>query len=232
MKKNGAAIAAVLAIVVLTGGSILWYNKAYAPARQAEQIAALQAQEIPVQAEVGTDYDYHIPVSAEAVQEAVAAANSKPSAESGVEVKTDENGDVWITRDWSSGEGLKETAPPSENDSGAEANIAAGTATEIPFDENGAYSEPHPEATPEPEQPKQDEQPAPTSAPEQKPASSSGSSTPKNGETRVVDGKVQSYLTGFGWIDGDVNDTSDNVQTQGSNAGEGYYGIPEEAAMF
>lgn len=229
MKKNGAAIAAVLAIVVLTGGSILWYSKIYAPARQAEQIAALQAQEIPVQAEAGTDYDYHIPVSAEAVQEAVAAANSKPSAESSVEVRTDENGDVWITRDWSNGEGLKETTPPSENDSGAEANIAAGTATEIPFDENGAYSEQHPEAASAPEQPKQDEQPAPTPAPEQKPAASSSGSAPKNGSTKVENG--QEYIWNSVWNQW-IPVGGGNVQTQGSNAGEGYYGIPEEAASF
>lgn len=144
-----------LALFIVGGG--IWYGAEIAlpnaKAEKAEQIRLAQEAEAAARlaseggSEQASDYDYSIPITAEAISEAAAAGN-KASADDAVNVTTDDNGDVWITRDWSNSEGLNETDPPDPNadNGGAKANMASG-GTDIPFDSNGVYSEHRDEGT-------------------------------------------------------------------------------------
>lgn len=144
-----------LALFIVGGG--IWYGAEIAlpnaKAEKAEQIRLAQEAEAAARlaseggSEQASDYDYSIPITAEAISEAAAAGN-KASADDAVNVTTDDNGDVWITRDWSNSEGLNETDPPDPNadKGGAKANMASG-GTDIPFDSNGVYSEHRDEGT-------------------------------------------------------------------------------------
>lgn len=155
-QKRWLPILLTLFVFALVGGGI-WYGAEIAlpnaKAEKAEQIRLAQEAEVAARlateggSEQAADYDYSIPVTSEAIKEAVAAGN-KASADNAVNVTTDDNGDVWITRDWSNPEGLNETDPPDPNDDkgGAKANMASGGG-DIPFDSNGVYSEHRDEGT-------------------------------------------------------------------------------------
>lgn len=155
-KKSILPVVITLVVFTLLGGGI-WYGAEIAlpnaKAEKAEQIRLAQEAEAAARlaseggSEQASDYDYSIPITTEAISEAAAAGN-KASADDAVNVTTDNNGDVWITRDWSNSEGLNEIDPPDPNadNGGAKANMASG-GTDIPFDSNGVYSEHRDEGT-------------------------------------------------------------------------------------
>ena len=156
MKKGRWTPIAIFALVMLAVGYGLWYgSQVYIPGLNAEKAEIIRAEQEAEAAKLAaaesTDaadavpYDYSIPIDEEALRQQKAAEAYNP--DDAVSVTTDANGDVWITRDWSNGEGLNITDPPdpNENTGGATANIA-GDAGSIPTDNNGVYYETFPEA--------------------------------------------------------------------------------------
>ncbi len=176
MKKGTWVPITIFALVMAAVGYGLWYgSQVYIPKLNAEKVAAIRAEQA-AEAEAtrlaeekdadtvdAAPYDYSIPISEDALRKQRAAEAYDP--DDAISVTTDENGDVWITRDWSNAEGLNVAEPPDAeaDQSPAKANIA-GEAGEIPTDENGVYSEniPEPASKPTTGSPKPSSNPTPS----------------------------------------------------------------------
>lgn len=212
-KLNWKYAAATAAGFVVVFGAIYYVNCVYLPNRALERAMAMDAEtlaaERAAEEKAQNERTYSFNINTELGQRSAAGSDE------GVTVTTDENGDIIVDRTWDEDTG---DLPVSAGPGSPIANIGGGGGEKI-TGADGAYhgEQPAPqtpasggsESGTEAGSEKSDggktaETPsAPSGGADSKPASggSTGSSTPKDGDTRTENGKRQEYWTGFGWVD-------------------------------
>ncbi len=141
----------------------------------------------------------------------------------GVTVRTDDEGNQTIDRDWGgSDESTKPsssvtdtpdvTSPSPSASAGTESSPAPSASVDASASPNTST-----ESSPEPS-PSSDVSPSPSESSTQ--SSSSGSSTPKTGTTKTEDGVTYTYFEGFGWIEGTQEDSQGTQMEGGGSSGE------------
>jgi hypothetical protein len=210
MKSNRKALTITAVLALLVCGSAIYANKVYLPTKQDQQV-----QELLVEPdETPAENDLALKSTSDAQPE-----ESKTTEDSNVTVTTDENGEVWISRNWlvdTSGYDLSDgpteatdaNGNAEDENTGAGANISAGQAADI-VGEDGVYHGENVAETPAPTDTNEavsnntqsTAAAATTVSPSTTQSQSSGNSgTPQPGDTRVVNGVKQTWVTGWGWI--------------------------------
>lgn len=195
--KYAAATAAGFAAVL---GAIYYVNCVYLPNRALERAMAMDAEtlaaERAAEEKAQNERTYSFSINTELGQRSAAGSDE------GVTVTTDENGDIIVDRTWDEDTG---DLPISAGPGSPIANISGGGGEKI-TGEDGAYHGEQPAA----QTPESGGSGSGTEAgskadgktgSEQAGGGSTGSSTPKDGDTRTENGKRQEYWTGFGWVD-------------------------------
>lgn len=185
-------------IAALIGGGTWYVNGVYLPRQQIEKAKALQT-EASGNVQPGTDYDYTIPVgevdapTAEPeplseLEPEPELRQTEPLPEPKQEPKTEAApSDVYITRDYhDGGKSTVSTEPPK------------------PKEEEKPTPPPQPTVskpttpTPKPAEPKPEPEPLPEPEPEPEPLEES--TTPRQGDTRIINGLSVTWFDGIGWI--------------------------------
>lgn len=252
MKKfNWRPVAVVAALAVILAAGVWYVNGVYIPNKKealanevlGENNAQIGQPAQDAQQSEESTYDYTIdPDELVTVDIGEVLGN-----ESSVTVSTDENGDVWIDRDWVVDTTDYDKSDREPGEEIAAGNMASGGNTESITDEDGVYhgEQPSGSSTGNGSSSSSDNgsngggsssdtngEDAPSGSTESGDANSdngssdtgdgsgnsgssgssdnsgssssgggsSSDSTPKNGDTRVVDGVEQIYINGFGWI--------------------------------
>ena len=224
-KLNWKYAAATVAGFVVVFGAIYYVNCVYLPNRALERAMAMDAEtlaaERAAEEKAQNERTYSFNINTELGQRSDSAVNS----DEGVTVTTDENGDIIVDRTWDEDTG---DLPISAGPGSPIANIGGGGGEKI-TGEDGAYHGEQPTAqTPEnggsrdgteadskndskTDSGKTGETPStpstPASGTDSKPSSTggnnnSGSSKPKDGDRRVVNGQEQEYWEDVDtWVD-------------------------------
>lgn len=229
MKRNGRIFVAVAALAILIGGATYYVNNVYLPARQAEK--AEELQQITQDAEpiaAASAYDYTIKSGSNTASRDSANGDAAALAdeESGelYETVLDDGGIVAVANFEGGGgemplgeDGAYHGEQPATSDVGAEV-AQQEAATEQPSSAPVMAEEQKPGETTKPAQPtatQPTEQPKPS-------ANETGSTTPKDGDRRTVDGQLQEYISWFGWVPVGSGSQSEyvEVETTGQHIGE------------
>lgn len=206
--KNKKTTALICALAFLITGGLIWYIRGVAiPAEEAanRELARQIEAEKAAEEEPKEEYEYKVEPIEPKENSGVAGGRDTGS----VTVTVDENGDEWVTRDWT-----KETGGDTKSETKPEnggANIASGGG-EVKTDSDGVYHG-------EPEAPKQE-----TPKQEQKP---SGGGSPKDGDRKVENGVTYEYVDWYGWVE--VGEGSHGEQNEPS--GGDYNKVVENARM-
>jgi len=206
LKKNWKGITATVVAFGAVCGSIYYVNCIYLPNRQQAEAAKLTAIQ-----PVAPPKDYNFAVSTANSQTPDTSANSTNPANDRIKVTTDQDGNVTVDRTWDAKPGELDTSTAAPN--APTANIGSGGGTITGTD--GAYHGEQPTATtpstgttttkPATDSSKTTTKPSTTPPAPAKPSKPTpkapSNSTPQMGDTRVVDGKEQMYVEGFGWTD-------------------------------
>lgn len=206
LKKHWKGITATVAAFGVVCSSIYYVNCVYLPGKQQAQAATL-----PV-TEPDTSKDYNFTVNTDNAQAADSSAGSSSSSSTNpandrIKVTTDGNGTVTIDRTWDAEPGELDTTTTAPN--APTANIGSGggkiTGTDGAYHgEQAAATTPSTDdktTTPSTDSSDTTTKPSDDSSTTPSTPSTPSNSTPKSEDTRVVDGKEQVYLEGFGWVD-------------------------------
>lgn len=225
LKKNWKGLTATVVAFGAVCGAIYYVNCIYLPGRQQAEAAKLAATQ-PV-----TPKEYNYTVSTSNSQTADTSADSSNPANDRIKVTTDQDGNVTVDRTWDAKPGELDTTNTSPSSPTANIGSGGGKIT----GDDGAYhgeqaatttsstggktttpstgssgstttTKPSDSST-KPSTPSAPVKPSTPSTP-----SAPSSSTPKDGDTRVVNGQKQEYWDGFGWVD-------DNSDQKGDNGG-------------
>lgn len=187
-------------MLAVIGGAVYYTNWICIPRAEAQKPVNTVTLDNPKKADSG-DSQYTINKNN--------PGSSSKQADDDVQASKDANGDVTIST-WDAKEGDLDTTVSSP-DSTVSANIGSGGGKIT--NKDGTYTGKKPAATSAPANTGTGTTSKPTGSTTSKSSSTdtpSGtssvtsnttSSTPKNGDTRIVDGKQQMYLGGFGWVD-------------------------------
>lgn len=225
-KLNWKYAAATAAGFVVVFGAIYYVNCVYLPNRALERAIAMDAETMAAkqaaEEKAQNERTYSFNINTELGQRSAAGSDE------GVTVTTDENGDIIVDRTWDEDTG---DLPISAGPGSPIANIGGGGGEKITGEDGAYHGEQPTAQTPEnsgsgsgteadskndskTDSGKTGETPStpstPASGTDSKPSSggsstggnnNSGSSKPKDGDIRIVDGKEQMYWDGFGWVD-------------------------------
>ena len=228
LKQNWKYIAATAAGFAAVLGAIYYVNCVYLPNRALERAMAMDAEtlaaERAAEEKAQNERTYSFNINTELGQRSDSAAGS----DEGLTVTTDENGDIIVDRTWDEDTG---DLPISAGPGSPIANIGGGGGEKITGEDGAYHGEQPAAQTPEngssgsgteadskndgkTDSGKTGETPStpstPASGTDSKPSSggsstggnnNSGSSKPKDGDRRVVNGQEQEYWDGFGWVD-------------------------------
>jgi hypothetical protein len=223
LKKYWKGITATVVALGVVCSSIYYVNCVYLPGKQQAQAATL-----PV-TEPDTSKDYNFTVNTDNAQAADSSAGSSSSSSTNpandrIKVTTDKNGTATIDRTWDAEPGELDTTTTAPN--APTANIGSGGGKITGTD--GAYHGEQPTAstpstgsttttpstgssgsttTTKPT----DSSTTPTTPSKPNTPSKPSSSTPQNGDTRVVDGQKQVYDEVFGWGADTSGGTPDSI---------------------
>ena len=208
MKKHWKPVSVIAALAVLIGGATYYVHDIYLPTRQAEK--AEELQQVTQDAEpiaAASTYDYTTRAGGATVRAGSVDENSA-TADAGdgelFEATLDDGGVVAVANIGSGGgemplgeDGAYHGEQPATSDVGAEA-AQQEPATEQPSSAPVMAEEQKPGETTKPT----DTQPTVTQPTEQPKlsANETGSTTPKDGDRRTVDGQLQEYISWFGWV--------------------------------
>jgi len=205
-KKIKVATALTICGVVLVG-AIYYTNSIYIPNAKKD---LAEKEDSSAQADQSSDYHYTI----SSIQGDQGAAGSS-SSDSSVQVTKESNGDVTINRTWDAKKGDLDTSTASP-DSKTSANIGSGGAKIIGSD--GTYQGETPAKSSSSTTTKSTtsgtskSSSSSTTATKKSDSTSTSSSTPKNGDTRTVNGQKQIYDEVFGWGVDTSGGTLDNIE--------------------
>ncbi|BAL01335.1 hypothetical protein OBV_41360 [Oscillibacter valericigenes Sjm18-20] len=219
-KKHWKGITATVVAFGVVCSSIYYVNCVYLPGKQQAKAATL-----PV-TEPDTSKDYHFTVNTDNTQAADSSAGSSSSgstnpANDRIKITTDKDGTVTIDRTWDAKPGELDTTTTAPN--APTANIGSGggkiTGTDGAYHGEQAATTPSTnEKTTTPSTGSSDTttKPSDSSTKPSTPSTPStpskpSSSTPQNGDTRVVDGQKQVYDDVFGWIADSSGGASDSI---------------------
>ena len=246
LKRNWKGITATVVAFGAVFGAIYYVNHIYLPDKRqaaAEQLAAQDA------AEVVTPKEYNFDIN-ETQPTALSSGNGTNTADDSIKVTTDADGNVTIDRKWDHVD-LDELDTSTAAPGAPSANIGSGggkitgtdgayhgeqAATTTPSTGSSGTTTTKPSTGDSTSKPSTDTEKKPSTGTTTKPTTPStgdtttkpsGGSTPQMGDTRVVGGKEQMYVEGFGWTDVGDGGHTDYIEMPEGNFG-GADGLGEQ----
>lgn len=245
LKKNWKPITAIALAFCAVGAAAYYVNCVYIPGKEQERAAALAATELRIPQKETPQYT--IDTSNPQTTTTVLGSGTN-SADDNIKVTTDADGNVTIDRNWD-GVNLDELDTSTAAPGAPTANIGSGggkiTGTDgayhgeqptTPAPSTGGSDRTtttKPSTGDSASKPSTDTEKKPSTGTTTKPAtpstgdtttkpsggSGSGGSTPQMGDIRVVDGKEQMWIEGFGWTEDGGGGHTDYLKDPGDCGG-------------